>query len=66
MGSALLLIEALEQDSSLISLANLSSSESQVSSPLPFALQEMGVHHLSELESNQVLHHRFERSFLSF
>ena len=60
MGSALLLIEALEQDSSLISLANLSSYESQVSSPLPSALHEMGVHHLSEFEANQVLHHRLD------
>ena len=60
MGSALLLIEDLEQDSSLVSLATLSSYDSQVSSPLPSALHEMGVHHLSRFEANQVLHHRLD------
>jgi hypothetical protein len=60
MGSALLLIEDLEQDSSLVSLATLSSYDPQVSSPLPSALHEIGVHHLSRFEANQVLHHRLD------
>ena len=59
-GSALLLRETLEQDTSLLSLSSLSSYDSQSSSPSPSALHEVGVHHLSEFEANQVLQHRLD------
>ncbi len=55
MGSALLLLDALKQD-----LSNLSSNESIVSSPLPSPLHEMGIHHLSEFEADQVLRRRLD------
>lgn len=58
MGSALLLAEALRQDLTLSSLTERSSDEAMIASPLPSALHEMGIHHLSEYEADQVLQHR--------
>jgi hypothetical protein len=55
MGSALLLRDALKQD-----LLNLPSDESIVSSPLPSPLHEMGIHHLSKFEADQVLQRRLD------
>ncbi len=55
IGSALLLIDALKQD-----LSNVTSNESFVSSPLPSPLHEMGIHHLSVFEADQVLQHRLD------
>jgi hypothetical protein len=55
MGSALLLLDALKQD-----LSNLSSNEPIGSSPLPSALHEQGIHHLSEFEADQVLQCRLD------
>jgi hypothetical protein len=60
IGTALLLLDALEQDSSVLSLSNFMSQESLVSSPLPSALHEIGIHHLSEFDANQVLHRRLD------
>jgi hypothetical protein len=54
-GSAYLLLDALKQDLSLIT-----SNDSIVSSPLPSALHEMGIHHLSEFEADQVLQRRLD------
>jgi hypothetical protein len=59
-GSALLLRDALKQDLSITSLSNLSTDEPTVSSPLPSALHEMGIHHLSEFEADQVLQRRLD------
>jgi hypothetical protein len=55
IGSALLLIDALKQD-----LSNLPSNESIVSSPMPSALHEMGIHHLDRFEADQVLQRRLD------
>ncbi len=55
IGSALLLRDALKQD-----LSNITSNESNLSSPLPSALHEMGIHHLSEFEADQVLQRRLD------
>jgi hypothetical protein len=54
IGSALLLLDALKQKS------NITSNESIVSSPMPSALHEMGIHHLSEFEADQVLQRRLD------
>ncbi|CAF2149431.1 unnamed protein product [Rotaria magnacalcarata] len=58
IGSALLLVDALQQDLSLASLTDSSSKDPVVSSPLPSALHEMGIHSLSEFEADQVLQRR--------
>ncbi|CAF3152696.1 unnamed protein product [Rotaria socialis] len=58
IGSALLLVDALQQDLSLASLTDSSSKDPIVSSPLPSALHEMGIHNLSEFEADQVLQRR--------
>jgi hypothetical protein len=55
IGSALLLRDALKQYSS-----NITSNESIVSSPMPSALHEMGIHHLDEFEADQVLQRRLD------
>ncbi|CAF0911519.1 unnamed protein product [Adineta steineri] len=55
-GSALLLLDALKQDLSITS----TSDEFQISSPLPSALHEQGIHHLGELEADQVLQCRLD------
>ncbi|CAF4407395.1 unnamed protein product, partial [Rotaria sp. Silwood2] len=60
IGSALLLVDALQQELSMTPLSNVSSKESIVSSPLPSALHEMGIHHLSEFEADQVLQRRLD------
>lgn len=54
-GSALLLIDALREQ-----LSSLTSDQSIVSSSLPSALHEMGIHHLSEFEAGQVLQRRLD------
>ncbi|CAF1411967.1 unnamed protein product [Rotaria magnacalcarata] len=58
IGSALLLVDALQQDLSLASLTDSSSKDPVLSSPLPSALHEMGIHSLSEFEADQVLQRR--------
>ncbi|CAF1179934.1 unnamed protein product [Rotaria sordida] len=60
IGSALLLVDALQQELSMTSLSNVSSKESIISSPLPSALHEMGIHHLSEFEADQILQRRLD------
>ncbi|CAF4784257.1 unnamed protein product, partial [Rotaria sp. Silwood1] len=60
IGSALLLVDALQQELSIKSLSNVSSKDSLVSSPLPSALHEMGIHHLSEFGAGQVLQRRLD------
>jgi hypothetical protein len=55
IGSALLLVDAFKQD-----LSSVTSNESTVSSPMPSALHEMGIHHLSEFEADQVLQRRLD------
>jgi len=55
IGSALLLVDAFKQD-----LSSVTSNESTVSSPMPSALHEMGIHHLSEYEADQILQSRLD------
>jgi len=55
IGSALLLRDALKQE-----LPNLTTSDSIQASPMPSPLHEMGIHHLSSFEAEQVLQHRLD------
>lgn len=55
------LANALEQETSLLSLTTLTFQDNSDSfSSLPSPLIEYGIHHLGEFEANQVLQHRLD------